>query len=380
MTLFLTVFFLLYGSLHGYVFLKVRPLLPGAVKTHIIIIAFMILMIVAPVLVRMLEKAQHESAARILAYAGYTWMGALFILFVIFILFDIVHLFIWLGGLIIRKNILSISIMPLNIFFIATVSTLCIVTYGYFEARNIRTHRIYLESNKISRDMNELRIVQISDVHLGLIVREKRLQAIIQKIKEANPHILVSTGDLVDGQINNLSELVAMLQEVKPPYGKYAITGNHEFYAGITSALAFTEKTGFRMLRGEAITIPGIINIAGVDDPAGKAYGLSKNISELELLSHLPKDLFTLLLKHRPEVDKTATGLFDLQLSGHTHTGQVFPFRYITRLFFPMYSGFFKLDNGSYMYASKGTGTWGPPFRFLTPPEITVIHLTRQKK
>lgn len=379
MSLFLTTFFLLYGGLHAYVFLKVKAAFPLGMKAHIIIILFMVFMILAPVFVSLLEKAQHESIARTIAYTGYTWMAAIFILFVILLIFDIIHLFIWMGCLIVRKNMLFFSFASLHILIIAIISTLCIITYGYFEAQTIRVNKILIESKKMAKELNGFTIVQISDVHLGLIVREKRLQAIIEKVKEAKPHVLVSTGDLVDGQIDNLSELITLLRAVNPPYGKYAITGNHEFYAGLNNAVTFYKKTGFKLLRGEAITIPGIMNIAGVDDPAGKAYGLYRNISEKELLSNLPEELFTVFLKHRPEVNSNSTGLFDLQLSGHTHKGQIFPFRYITRIFFPMYSGFFNLGQGSSMYASKGSGTWGPPIRFLAPPEITVIYLTHKE-
>jgi hypothetical protein len=195
----------------------------------------------------------------------------------------------------------------------------------------------------------------------------------------ANPDILVSTGDLVDGQIDNLFKLAEILKEVNPRYGKYAITGNHEFYAGLGNALNFTEKAGFKVLRGERLTLAGLINIAGVDDPQGKAYGIYRGMPEKELLSGLPREKFTLLLKHRPLVDRSALGLFDLQLSGHVHKGQIFPFSIITGLYYPIQAGFADLLNGSRLYVSRGLGTWGPPIRFLSPPEVTVIDLVHKE-
>jgi len=166
-----------------------------------------------------------------------------------------------------------------------------------------------------------------------------------------------------------------MLKEIDPKYGKFAVTGNHEFYAGLDEVLDFTAKSGFKVLRGERLTISGLINIIGVDDPAEKIYGDSKDISEKEMLSVFPKDKFTLLLKHQPAVDTKLLGLFDLQLSGHTHKGQIFPFTLITRLRYPFNSGYFNLSNNTHLYVSRGAGTWGPPVRFLAPPEITVIEL-----
>lgn len=213
-----------------------------------------------------------------------------------------------------------------------------------------------------------------------MIVGEDRLRRILSEVKKADPDILVSTGDLVDGQIDNLEKLAEPFQKINPRYGKFAITGNHEFYAGLDQALSFAEKSGFRILRGEAVTAAGLVNIAGVDDPQVKTYGLFKGRSEKELLSELPHEKFTLLLKHRPLVDKNALGLFDLQLSGHVHKGQIFPFSIITGLYYPTQAGLAKLSSNSQLYVSRGSGTWGPPIRFLSPPEITVIDLIHENE
>jgi hypothetical protein len=139
------------------------------------------------------------------------------------------------------------------------------------------------------------------------------------------------------------------------------------------------EKAGFTVLRGRGLTVGGTVNIAGVDDITSRSFKYME-VNERVLLSGLPRELFTLLLKHRPLVDPKAVDLFDLQLSGHTHKGQIFPFRYVTKLFFPMYNGYFKLSNISRLYASRGSGTWGPPIRFLTPPEVTAIELVYEKR
>jgi hypothetical protein len=207
-----------------------------------------------------------------------------------------------------------------------------------------------------------------------MIVREERLRRILQKVKVENPDIFISTGDLVDAQINHLDGLTQLLQEIQPRLGKFAITGNHEYYAGLRQALDFTRRSGFQLLRGKGITIGGVLNLAGVNDPAGLSYG-EENVSERDLLKGLPRDRFTILLKHRPEIDKESLGLFDLQISGHTHKGQIFPFVLLSRLFFPYNSGFFQLSNQAILYVSRGSGTWGPPIRFLAPPEVTIFEL-----
>jgi len=380
MSLFFVSFFTLYGLLHLYVFLKARGGLDLHVGGSSIVIAFMLLMITAPVIVRFSEKAGLELLARVIAFGGYTWMGLLFLMVCSSIMVDLYRLLVYLVQFIPGIDVVRMSFLPRHYFLFIVSLSLAITIYGYFEARQIRIEKIVIRSPKIPVHASPLRIAQISDVHIGLIVRHDRLQRIADQVKETKPHLFLSTGDLVDGQINNLEGLAEILKEVKSRYGKYAITGNHEFYAGLGQALEFTENAGFTILRGKVVTIGDFMTIVGVDDPAGSGLRKSDGEIERELLGKAPADRFTLLLKHRPDVEKDSAGLFDLQLSGHVHKGQVFPFRLFTRLFYPMYAGFYELSPGSHLYVSRGTGTWGPPIRFLTPPEVTLIELVHEDR
>jgi predicted MPP superfamily phosphohydrolase len=375
MTLFLFTFFLIYAGMHLYAFLKVNAAFAFGITTNLLLITFMVIMVFAPIIIRISEKHGFEFFARFMSYVGYTWMGLLFLFTCASLIIDIYHFLIYLSSLILRKDLMAFVLSPGISFFIPLILSILIAIYGFFEAQNIRTERITIRTSKIPESAGRLRIIQISDVHLGLIVRKERLEKILKEVKAAKPDLFVSTGDLVDGQINGLTGLAELLREINPRYGKFAITGNHEFYAGLKQAMDFTEKAGFTFLRGEGLTIAGLINIAGVDDPAGKNYGLFREISEKKLLSGLPTEKFTLFLKHRPLLDRNAIGLFDLQLSGHTHKGQIFPLGLITKLFYPADSGYLDLPNNSHLYVSRGAGTWGPPIRFLSPPEVTVIEI-----
>ena len=382
MLFFLTIFFLLYGGMHFCAFLKTRSALAFSTNTGIYLGLFMLLMVLSPLIIRFSERLELTFFARLMSYIGYTWMGVLFLFFSASVCMDIYHLLIYLAGTISHKN-LSFLIPSVRLsFYLPLIFSLIIGIYGYYEALDIRTERVTIKTRKIPEEIGRLRIVQISDVHIGLIIREGRLNRLLREIKKADPDILVSTGDLVDGQIDGLSEFAGLLKEISPKYGKFAITGNHEFYAGIGQTLDFTEKAGFKILRGEGTTVAGLINVAGVDDPQRKTYGLYKGVSERELLSKLPIGKFTLLLKHRPLIDKEALGLFDLQLSGHAHKGQIFPFSLITWLFYrhTVHAGHLRLVDDSYLYVSRGSGTWGPPIRFLSPPEVTVIELVYDEK
>jgi len=253
-----------------------------------------------------------------------------------------------------------------------------IMAYGFFEAYNIRLEHVTIITDKLPKDLDRLKIVQISDVHLGVLVGEKRLNRILDKVKTAEPHILVSTGDLVDGHMENPDKLTTMLREIVTPQGKYAVTGNHEYYSGLSRSLDFLKQAGFVTLQREVKTLPNLIHIAGVDDPAGKSQEADDNNSESLLLSNLSTNLFTFLLKHQPVIDQNAVNHFDLQLSGHTHNGQIFPFNLLTRLFYKLHPGLTRLQGGAFAYVSRGSGTWGPPARFLSPPEVALIEIVKK--
>lgn len=374
MRLFLLIFFLVYGSIHLYAFLKARAAFAFGSSVGLFLALFMLFMVLAPVIVRYSERLGLELFARIMAHIGFIWGALLFLFFSASAVLDLYRVSISVGELVIRKDFSAMTLSHRDSFLVPFFLSICIAFYGFFEANNIRTEKLVIRSPKIPAEIGKLKIVQLSDVHLGLIVREGRLGRILDKVKAEQPDILVSTGDLVDGQVCKLNGLEGLLKEIKPRYGKFAITGNHEFYAGFDNAKCFTENAGFTLLRGQATSVAGI-TIAGIDDPAGKLYG-AVNMSERELLSPLPRDKFILFLKHRPLVDKGAVGLFDLQLSGHIHKGQIFPFTLFTALYYPLTSGKLDLPNSSAMYVSRGSGTWGPPIRFLAPPEVTVIEFT----
>jgi hypothetical protein len=370
MSLFLLIFFLLYGGLHYYLFSKFRYGLHPGVLPLLLAAFFLLLMVVAPLVVYKAGRQGWESFARPGAYVAYIWMGFAFLFFAGSLTIDIYRVLAY--GMNFFLKTAPPSPAPFLQFVFPLLFALFAVTYGYFEAWNIRTEQITIRSSKIPREAGRFRIVQITDVHLGMIVREGRLSRILEEVNKAGPDLFISTGDLVDGQINHLRGLSRLLQEIQPKHGKFAITGNHEFYAGLPQALDFTRQAGFTMLRGQGLNIGGFLNLAGVDDPAG---GAGAGLTERELLARFPRDRYTILLKHRPVIDPDSLGLFDLQISGHTHRGQIFPFVILTRIFFRYYSGFFHLPGEALLYVSRGSGTWGPPIRFLTPPEVTLYDL-----
>lgn len=375
MILFLLIFVLLYGGMHAYFFVKFKAAFSLGVGPAWGLALFLLLMVLAPILVHQLERLNCEWGARLLAYFGYTWMGLIFLFFAAALLIDLYRVIIGAGSLLTGDLLKSLQPTPLLQFLLPMAVAVGVTLYGLVEASQVRLETIKIKSAKIPAEIGKLTVAQISDVHLGLIVREHRLKKILDRIRAVQPDILVSTGDLVDGEICHMEEVMRFLQDFQAPRGKFAITGNHEYYAGLKRALECTEQAGFRILRGEVVNVADAINIAGVDDPQGKSFGQYIEVDEKDLLSKADSSRFTLFLKHRPEVDSSAIGLFDLQLSGHTHKGQIWPFTLLVRPFFPRMSGSFPLGNGSWLHVSRGSGTWGPPIRFLAPPEVTVIEI-----
>jgi predicted MPP superfamily phosphohydrolase len=220
-----------------------------------------------------------------------------------------------------------------------------------------------------------LTIVQITDLHLGILGDEAYFQQVVDTVNAVDPDIIVSTGDLVDMQLDHLHEFKAIMSGLRARLGKYAVYGNHEALAGLDASRAFTETIGFTLLSNSGTTIDNLINLVGVNDPAVERWGQTTPVDEPVLLKQFDNGLFTLLLKHQPRIDPASQGLFDLQLSGHTHGGQIFPFGLLIHLFYKEPFGFSRIDNKSSLYVSRGTGTWGPPMRVLASPEITIVRL-----
>jgi predicted MPP superfamily phosphohydrolase len=376
MSLFILTFFTLYGGMHLYAFVKARSALHFGAGAGTGLAFFMLLMTVAPFLIRALERSDYEIAARALSYIGYLWLAVLFLFLCASLVFDLYALTVRAAGWA-KAPIAMPRVAPPASFWISLGVALAVCVYGYFEALSIRTERLVIATEKLPPGTDRLRIAQISDVHLGLIVRCDRLVAILEKVNEAKPDVFVATGDLVDAQINHLPGLRELFQDIKPRFGKFAITGNHEYYAEIEKSLEFIQHSGFTLLRGEARDIGPII-IAGVDDRTAAQMNLPRPATDREILGNLDRKKFVLFLKHQPHPDPDAIGLFDLMLSGHTHQGQIWPFRYFVQRAHPLLAGRYEVGKGSVVHTSRGSGTWGPPIRFLSPPEVTVIELVKK--
>lgn len=371
MIIFLLSFLCLYGGINFYAFSRAKSVFHFSGSGEIIVIALFILLTLTPIIVRVAERYHLESFAQAVAYVGYLWMAFIFLFFVLSITLDILR---YLSGFFYQGT--GSALLNNIAFGLAVGLSFVLVVYGFFDAQKIRVKQLEIYTEQFLPNNGKIRIVQISDVHIGIIIREKRLQILLDTVRRYNPDILVSTGDLLDGELDHVMALAEQFVSIKPQYGKYAIMGNHEYYVGVNHALQFTKNAGFDILRDETRRVAGI-NIFGMDDITGRRLGVTPDNSGFEKLLRAQHDGFVLLLKHQPIVDEKEN--FNLQLSGHTHGGQIFPFRLITHLFFPKDYGYYSLGKNKALYVSRGAGTWGPPVRIFAPPEITVIDLIGKK-
>jgi uncharacterized protein len=324
-----------------------------------------------PILWRLEHRGAHRLAT-VVAWVGFSWMGWVFLYFWIALGFDLLWLLAKAAAAVTSVDFAA-QASALDSFPLVAGLSLLVCLYGFFDARRPRIERVALTSAKLSPSSPTFRLALISDVHLGALVGARRLHRLLERLRALEPDVLISAGDLVDGLEDRLRELAPMFGALRPRYGKFAVTGNHEYYAGVDHALAFHERAGFKVLSGAAVNVTDDICIAGVDDPTGRRSGRAVT-DEGVPLSRSPRDRFTILLKHQPVVDPHAVGLFDLQLSGHVHKGQIFPFGLLVRLAYPARTGLTPLTHG-WLYVSRGTGTWGPPMRVGAPPEITLIEI-----
>ncbi len=370
LSLFLCIYGLVYGSMHFYFYLSLRNVFHSRILSVLFFLPFSLFMILSPILLRLCESREWNCYRYFLAYSGYLWMGFLFLAISLLLVMDLGRL---IQFILLRSSPFFPSVR--TGFFISIVLSLFLCSYGYFEASWITTEELLFCSPKIMETETPFRIIQISDVHLGLLVNRRKLEGIVELINNNKPDLVISTGDLVDGQGGEMDGFSTILASIDAPFGKYAVTGNHEFYRGIEYSEGFTRKAGFRILRNSAVKVTPFLTLAGIDDPAGAIFDKKGSVCESELLENLSGDSIILLLKHQPRVESASSRFFDLQLSGHIHGGQIFPFSFLTFLAYRCGTGLKSLGKGQYLYVSPGTGTWGPPLRFLAPPKITVIDL-----
>lgn len=314
-------------------------------------ISFCLLSLIAALL---MERTNLLRSSLLVSKIGYNWMGVGFICAFVAFLFDIIQWFV--PHLDDATSLNAVGAIG-GLFSI----------WGFWSARRINIRHINLRSPKIRRPVT---ITQISDLHLGDASTQSRLRRVVRKVNQLKPDLIVSTGDLFDGYLPLMRPYVEILKDLKAPLGKFAVSGNHEVYAGLEEALKLTRESGFRVLRNESVDAGESIALAGIEDPAARSNEDRKATADI-CFKKVSIDQFTVFLNHRPSIRPERFDRFDLQLSGHTHGGQIFPFHILSKLAYKAKPGLTELAPQTFLYLSRGTGSWGPQLRVFAPPEIT---------
>lgn len=384
--LFVSIMTLALCGLHYYVYLRItRGLALGPSEQRFLKVGlfalFALLWLSFP-----LSRSVSRSVASPFLWVSYIWLGVLALSSVVF---GIVDLLRWLGTMLAptlpiddsRRAWLGRVVDVLALGGAATLSG-CAVAIGM---RKVGVKRIEVELRKLPKELDGFRIVQLTDVHIGPTLDGTWLTDVVARVNSLAADVVVITGDLIDGSVAQLGPHVAPLKELKARHGVYFVTGNHEYYSGVDSWLTELRRLGIQVLRNERVTLhpqpvagDGAgelgIDLVGVDDYHAAVFpGHGPDLPKA-LLGRDPKRV-AVLLAHQPAAITEAAQLgIDLQLSGHTHAGQLWPWGYFVRLQQPYVYGLHRHGDAQ-IYVSAGTGYWGPPMRLASESEITEVIL-----
>ena len=253
--------------------------------------------------------------------------------------------------------------------------------YGLFEARRRpEIMPVTIPLPNLPPAFDGFRIAQISDIHVGPTVKHDWVEKIVNATSNLNADMVVFTGDFVDGTVPYLRRHTEPMKELKAPFGRFFVTGNHEYYSGVIPWLSEMDRLGWDVLLNEYRTIAkngSRLIVAGVTDYTAGDFVADQRSNPQGAAGGAPADVTRILLAHQPKsIVAAAHAGYDLQLSGHTHGGQFFPWDNLARLAQPYLSGLHRHDK-TWVYVSRGTGYWGPPLRLGQPSEITLITLKR---
>jgi len=262
---------------------------------------------------------------------------------------------------------------------LAVTAALLISIIGFFNARKLaRVVNVTVPLRDLPSSLHGFKIVQISDIHVGPTIKQGYLSRIVQQVNSLEADLIAITGDLVDGRVHELAEHTQPLATLSARHGSFFVTGNHEYYSGALAWIHELERLGVRVLLNEHVQLShegATLVLAGVTDYTAGSFYDDHHSDPQAAIAGAPADAPKILLAHQPRSAEAAEAAgFDLQLSGHTHGGQFWPWKYFVPLQQPYVAGLHRLQD-LWIYVSRGTGYWGPPNRFGSPSEITCLTL-----
>ncbi|MFZ5753473.1 MAG: metallophosphoesterase [Bacillota bacterium] len=326
---------------------------------------------------RMGQKYLPAGVSTLLSLVGSYWLGAMFYFLQILVVMDLIRalmnvLKLWPGG---------VKGFPPAAGLTALLLVIVILGYGFWNARNPQVVHYDITIPKKAGQLDKLHVVMVSDLHLGKIMDNRRLEKMVEIVNALNPDLILLPGDVIDENVGLFVEqnMMATFRRLNPKYGKFAALGNHEYIGRkVEEAIHYLEESGIQVLQDSYIKVEDSFYVVGRDERASERFSGRKRKSLAEVMTGIDYSLPIILLNHQPvELEEAKKEGVDLQLSGHTHRGQLFPNQLITSRIFEKDWGYLRKEELQ-VIVSSGFGTWGPPIRVGNRPEVVdiVIHFS----
>lgn len=381
-SLFFLTFFSIWIGANYYVYHRALQALPSVTWLRILFTILFLFLATSYILVRFVERQIPDSPIlHFLAWPGSFWFAGLLYAFLLVFLLDMLrladHFFHFFPDVITANP----AVAKRTAFFVISGLVLIILSAGFINARHPVIRNLKLRVNKFA-PVPQLKVALITDMHFGLLVGKSRLEKLVQLISREKPDLIIFGGDLIDEiqQPVIRGDIGAPLRSLSAPLGIYAITGNHEYIGGVERATAYIESLGIKMLRDTAVEPVKFLILAGREDRDIRRFNGNRRKPLVSILNGADSGKTIILADHQPIglEDAAASGV-DLQVSGHTHHGQIWPFSLIVKPMYEIAYGYGRKGNTHY-YISNGFGTWGPPVRIGNRPEIAIITLSFASK
>ena len=376
--IFFSVALSVYALINFYIFLRGWELLSSHPALRSFFLALASIFAIAFIAGRVLERVRLTWFSAALVWIGSFWLAAMSYFLIIALTVDLFRLsnyiFSWFPVFVTVHRAETKDAIALVVIAIVVIT----VFFGHLNALRPRIKKLDLSIRKTVGSTKSLTIVAVSDIHLGTIIGKSRLTRIVALINGLNPDLVLLPGDVFDEDIGPVikENLGETLRTIRSKYGVIAITGNHEYIGGAEAACRYLTDHGVRVLRDSSVKIDELCTVVGREDLSSRQFGGDKRKSLDELLNDVDTRLPVILLDHQPfHLEDAERHGIDLQLSGHTHHGQLWPFNYISQKIFEVSWGYKKKGN-THIYVSCGVGTWGPPVRTGNKPEIVKINLS----
>lgn len=378
---FFSLVFAVYFAVNFYVVQRGLQCFPPGDTMRRVVLWGGVFLAVSFILGRTLENYWLSHVSDVFVWIGSFWLGALLYFFLAVVLIDLLRLtnaiVPWFPSMVTADPAKTLRML----FWGVTATVGIVLVAGHVNARIPRVHRVAIPIAKPADGIRSIRIALISDIHLGTIVGRKRLESILETVHALDPDLILLAGDIVDEDLGPVikENIGETLRSIKAPMGVYGITGNHEYIGGAAKAVAYLEEHGVTMLRDSAVVLPHGITLAGREDRSSRQFGGAQRKPLDVLLGGIRRDRPVILMDHQPfDLDSVARAGVDLQVSGHTHHGQLWPFNHITQLVYEKSWGYLRKGETQF-YVSSGVGSWGPPIRLGNRPEIVELILTFQE-